>query len=232
MLSARWVTLQGGGCGFTRGGGESRPLSGDCHAQLLAALRCSPSGLACSSARRWASRPLLTEEPPPCRCSLSWRCSHGRPLFGARCSRPWKLLRCSPGEGPLLARAAARWERAAARRVIARREGSRACRRCVLDGATRERSVAHAVARHGDTAGCSHAASVASTKQASAAARYLVAVSDAVARCMISHCPLHGDWKAHSSTMLTALLLLTCMGLAQMLSWPHEWDGLRSIVAL
>ncbi|GAB2292611.1 hypothetical protein Dimus_026848, partial [Dionaea muscipula] len=79
---------------------------------------------------------------------------------------------------------------------------------------------------------------MASTKQAGAAARYLVSAAryltaalDAVARCMISHCSLHGDWKAHSSTMLTALLQLTCMGLAQMLSWPHEWDRFQSIVA-
>ncbi|GAB2295154.1 hypothetical protein Dimus_029328, partial [Dionaea muscipula] len=91
---------------------------------------------------------------------------------------------------------------------------------------------------HRDAAGHSHAASVASTKQAGAAARYLVIAArylavalDAVARCMISHCSLHSDWKAHSSTMLTALLQLTCMGLAQMLSLLHEWDGLQSIVA-
>ncbi|GAB2291003.1 hypothetical protein Dimus_025258 [Dionaea muscipula] len=264
--AARWVTLQGGAAASREEEVSCWPLKWR---------------LSCSVARR---APLLAVGP--C-CSLlanglTARCSprSHRPLpdarfrggarTGARCSAlaargHGSCSAAHPGKGRCSPSCFARRERAAARRVIARRGGlasvplpaagwrySQAFRCPQLDGATRRRAAARRLpllagrARcspssfncckpllaHGDTAGCSHAASVASTKQASAAARYLVAVSDAVARCMISHCPLHGDWKAHSSTMLTALLLLTCMGLAQMLSWPHEWDGLQSIVAL
>ncbi|GAB2301489.1 hypothetical protein Dimus_035508, partial [Dionaea muscipula] len=59
-------------------------------------------------------------------------------------------------------------------------------------------------------------------------ARYLVALWTRVARCMISiaHCMVIGK---PLLTMLTTLLQLTYMGLARMLRWPHEWDGLRSI---
>ncbi|GAB2291001.1 hypothetical protein Dimus_025256 [Dionaea muscipula] len=198
--------------------------SGDCHAPLLPALRCSPSGLA---ARRspMGFLPLLTEEPPPAaRCSLSWRCSHGRPLFGARCSRPWKLLRCLPGEGPLLARATARRERAAARPCHcspgrARRRAAACSWMALLAGVPLPAagwrysqacrcSPASLLANHCSPwgyGGRSHVASVASTKRR-CIAHYLVSVSDAVTRCMISLCPLHGDWKARSSTMLACSL--------------------------